>query len=104
MQLLFDRALDVPRYVRTDKVKLRQVLVNLLNNALKFTEEGGVTVRVARLMIDDWRLAIEEAGNQQSTINNQQSTIPKQIIALAPNQPKHLWNYENIKLELQEGR
>ncbi|HBY81124.1 MAG TPA: hypothetical protein DEG47_29925, partial [Cyanobacteria bacterium UBA11148] len=41
-----DRAPDLPRYIRTDEVKLRQILINLLNNALKFTSEGGVSVRV----------------------------------------------------------
>jgi predicted ATPase/signal transduction histidine kinase/CheY-like chemotaxis protein len=46
LQLLFDRTPDVPHYIRTDEVKLRQVLINLLNNALKFTHEGGVSVRV----------------------------------------------------------
>ena len=48
LQLLFERSPDVPQYVRTDEVKLRQVLINLLNNAIKFTELGGVSVRVAQ--------------------------------------------------------
>ncbi|MGB0385687.1 MAG: AAA family ATPase [Ardenticatenaceae bacterium] len=47
LQLLFERTPDVPRYVHTDSVKLRQVVINLLNNAIKFTDEGGVSVRVA---------------------------------------------------------
>lgn len=47
LQLIFERMLDVPQYVRTDEIKLRQVLINLLNNALKFTKEGGVTLWVS---------------------------------------------------------
>jgi signal transduction histidine kinase len=46
LQLVCDRAPNVPRYIHTDEVKLRQILINLLNNALKFTQEGGVSVRV----------------------------------------------------------
>ncbi|MDM8530452.1 two-component regulator propeller domain-containing protein [Anaerolineales bacterium HSG25] len=45
LQLVFDVLPTVPQYIRTDEVKFRQVLINLLNNALKFTEEGGVSVR-----------------------------------------------------------
>jgi signal transduction histidine kinase/CheY-like chemotaxis protein len=46
LQLLFDRSPEIPRYVRTDDVKLRQVLINLLNNAIKFTKEGRVELRI----------------------------------------------------------
>ncbi|MCP4717566.1 MAG: PAS domain S-box protein, partial [Deltaproteobacteria bacterium] len=44
--LHFECAPDLPRYVHTDDVKLRQVLINLLNNAIKITEAGEVTVAV----------------------------------------------------------
>lgn len=48
LQLIFDRSPDVPQYVETDELKLRQVLINLLNNALKFTDEGGVSVKISK--------------------------------------------------------
>ncbi|MEG3888324.1 ATP-binding protein, partial [Microcoleus sp. herbarium19] len=48
LQLIFQREADIPQYVRSDEVKLRQVLINLLSNAMKFTQIGGVSVRVRR--------------------------------------------------------
>jgi len=46
LQLLFERELSVPQYLYTDEVKVRQVLINLLNNALKFTIDGGIILRI----------------------------------------------------------
>lgn len=47
LQLLFDLDTALPQYVRSDATKLRQVLLNLINNSIKFTSEGGIAVKVS---------------------------------------------------------
>ncbi len=69
LQLIFECNAGVPQYIRTDEGKLRQVLMNLLGNALKFTQEGGISVQVRRLSVEnreankiDLQFKIEDSG------------------------------------------
>ena len=48
-----DIASDLPIRVQGDETRLRQILLNLLNNAIKFTDQGSITLRVRKLEIRD---------------------------------------------------
>ncbi|MGI8425833.1 MAG: ATP-binding protein [Actinomycetota bacterium] len=59
---------DVPRSIATDLQRLSQILKNLLANAFKFTEEGGVQVKIG-LAEKGWRADTESLRNAQSVVS-----------------------------------
>lgn len=69
---------EVPRRVIGDRVRLRQILTNLVSNAIKFTEQGGVVVAVSleQRESDDHRMRIRfdvsdsGIGMDEETIRN----------------------------------
>lgn len=66
LSLTFSCCEAVPQYVCTDEIKLRQILINLLNNALKFTHQGGVKLTINCNKIDPSNLqlifAVQDTG------------------------------------------
>ena len=53
LELVYELGDDVPTMTRGDVTRLRQILVNLIGNAVKFTERGEVLVSIDRMPADD---------------------------------------------------
>ena len=62
LQLGAELSADLPETFRADEKRLRQVLLNLLDNAVKFTERGTVTLRVRTGGSNALRFEVQDSG------------------------------------------
>jgi HAMP domain-containing protein/CheY-like chemotaxis protein len=62
LQFTVELDADLPPWIDTDDMRLRQVLRNLLSNAMKFTERGRVSLRISRTAPDVLAFAVADTG------------------------------------------
>ncbi|MCP4539972.1 MAG: PAS domain S-box protein [Chloroflexi bacterium] len=62
LELVTHIADDVPVTLPSDQQRLHQILINLVGNAIKFTDEGSVRMRIYRPNATQWALEVEDTG------------------------------------------
>lgn len=69
---------DVPAYVTSDPTRLRQILLNLSSNAIKFTERGGVKIKVSLLEKERGSVAVEDKVTLRFAVSDSGIGIPEE--------------------------
>ncbi len=63
---------DLPRYIFSDESKIRQIIINLLGNAVKFTSTGGLSWKLRCIDLDEKKLLVMEISDTGVGINSEE--------------------------------
>jgi len=75
LEFVFEPPKPWPATVETDPTRVRQIVYNLLNNAIKFTDQGQISLTVGQQLLNEgvlrWTLAVNDTGigMEASTLN-----------------------------------
>ncbi len=100
ISLLYFFAPECPRYINTESSRLRQILLNLLDNAIKFTSAGHVALIVEPITYEQMRHISSNKGNRTltSTIHKQNSAPDSRLPDMAiKTDASHQWIRFSVK-------
>ncbi len=103
LDLVVALAADVPTHVHGDPNRLRQVITNLVGNAIKFTESGGVVVRVATVRREDeygeLQFQVQDTGIGIPKTNNNASSRPLNRVTARPRAASAVrgWDWPSVR-------
>ncbi|MBF0290907.1 MAG: response regulator [Nitrospinae bacterium] len=81
LRLTLDQSHELPRFIKGDQDKLRLVIVNLVNNAIKYTNHGEVILRMGiQPEVEDIRLIIEVEDTGVGVSQEDQADIFKPFV------------------------
>jgi PAS domain S-box-containing protein len=103
LELTFSVAPEVPSAVTIDRFKLRQILLNLIGNSLKFTELGSVQVHVTQMAGSDF-LAFDVVDTGQGISPNKLGTVFEDFVQLGSGAPTRIGTGLGLSISLRLAR
>jgi hypothetical protein len=97
LQLLLDDE-RAPDRVVTDPLRLQQILVNLMSNAIRYTEVGAVTLQCRVLSDGWWSIAVSDTGIGIAEAN--QTRVFEPFFQVLPSEPDRLTNSTGLGLAI----
>lgn len=105
LDFVVERSEEVPEYIRTDEIKLRQVLINLIGNAIKFTQRGRICIAM-RGIPPERPSSLAEPGTLDSQTLNLLCDVSDTGPGIALEELDHLFQpfvQTNTGLQAREG-